>query len=196
VEAAYENRGGPRNRFLADCIVPKTGKFVQTGIFRSFSLEDSCKSADNEPPMANFTYSDDGLALTKTFEGLRLEAYPDCGGVWTIGYGHTGPGVHAGLTITEDQADTFLESDVACAVTAVNRLVTAQIQQHHFDALVDFTFNLGPAVLAKSTLLRDLNAGDFDAVPPQFLLWDHLRGVVVTGLLKRREAEAQLFTSA
>jgi lysozyme len=143
--------------------------------------------------MANFTYGAAGLALTKSFEGLELSAYPDQGGVWTIGYGHTGPGVHAGLVITQDQADTFLESDVAGAVTAVNRMVTAKINQNQFDALVDFTFNLGCANLSQSTLLRYVNAGEFGLAAAQFLLWDHVCGRVVPGLLRRRQAEMELF---
>jgi lysozyme len=145
--------------------------------------------------MANFTYSDNGLALTQSFEGLKLKAYTDSGGVWTIGYGHTGPGVHAGLKIAQAEADTFLASDVARAVTAVNRFVHAEINQNQFDALVDFTFNLGPAVLAKSTLLRDVNAENFAGAASQFLAWDHVKGVVVEGLLKRRKAEAKLFAA-
>ncbi|WP_263368033.1 lysozyme [Edaphobacter bradus] len=145
--------------------------------------------------MSNFTYSEAGFALTKSFEGLRLNAYPDSAGVSTIGYGHTGRGVHPGLTITEDQATTFLLSDLAHAVTGVNRLVTAPIHQNHFDALVDFTFNLGLATLAHSTLLRAVNAGDLASAAGQFILWDHIRGTVVPGLLRRRQAEAKLFSS-
>jgi len=145
--------------------------------------------------MPSFTYDNAGLSLTKNFEGLRLSAYADQGGVWTIGYGHTGPGVHAGLTITEDQAAAFLESDVAAAVTAVNRLVTSEINQNQFNALVDFAFNLGVAALSQSTLLREVNASNFSAAGPQFLLWDHCAGVVVPGLLRRRQAEAQLFAT-
>ena len=143
-----------------------------------------------------FAYSDAGLTLTKNFEGCRLSAYADQGGVWTIGYGHTGPGVHAGLTITQDQADTFLISDVAGAVACVNRLVTSSIVQCQFDALVDFTFNLGCACLANSTLLRAVNAGDFDGAANEFLRWDHVNGVVVPGLLRRRQAEAGMFSAA
>jgi lysozyme len=143
-----------------------------------------------------FAYSDAGLTLTKNFEGCRLSAYADQGGVWTVGYGHTGPGVHAGLTITQDQADTFLISDVAGAVACVNRLVTSSIVQCQFDALVDFTFNLGCACLASSTLLRAVNAGDFDGAANEFLRWDHVSGMVVSGLLRRRQAEAQMFSAA
>lgn len=143
--------------------------------------------------MPNFTYSDAGLALTKRFEGLRLNAYPDTAGVWTIGYGHTGPGVHQGLTIDEQQANVFLECDLARAVTGVNRLVTATICQNHFDALVDFAFNLGVAALSGSALLRYVNAEDFAAATAEFSRWDHVKGRIIPGLLLRRQAEAALF---
>ncbi len=145
--------------------------------------------------MANFTYSDTGLALTKNFESCVLTAYADQGGVWTIGYGHTGPGVHAGLTITQAQADIFLESDVSGAVTCVNKLVKAKITQNQFDALVDFVFNLGCASLSISQLLREVNSGNFSDVAAQFLRWDHVKGVVIQGLLRRRQAEATLFNT-
>jgi len=143
--------------------------------------------------MANFTYSDPGLALTKQFEGLQLTAYQDQTGKWTIGYGHTGPDVVSGMTITEEQAEALLQSDVAGAVTHVNNAVTAEINQNHFDALVDFAFNLGCATLTNSTLLRVLNQGDFASAAAQFLVWDHAGGVVVPGLLRRRTAEMNLF---
>jgi lysozyme len=145
--------------------------------------------------MANFTYSDTGLALTKNFESCVLTAYADQGGVWTIGYGHTGPGVHAGMTITQAQADIFLESDVSGAVTCVNKLATAKINQNQFDALVDFVFNLGCASLSISQLLREVNSGNFSDAATQFLRWDHVKGVVVQGLLRRRQAEATLFNT-
>jgi len=145
--------------------------------------------------MANFCCSDAGLALTKKFEGLRLAAYQDQVGVWTIGYGHTGREVHGGLAITEEHADVLLESDIASAVACVNRAVTAEISQCQFDALVDFVFNLGCARLLGSTLLRHVNAGEFDLAAAQFPLWDHAGGVVVPGLLARRNAEMSLFLS-
>ncbi len=145
--------------------------------------------------MANFTYSENGLNLTKQFEGLRLSAYTDQVGVWTIGYGHTGQEVHVGLTITQDQADAFLVSDVAGAVACVNRLVTSEINQNQFDAMVDFVFNLGCGSFAGSTLLRFVNGGDFAGAAGQFQRWKHAGGVVVAGLLKRRQAEATLFLS-
>jgi len=143
--------------------------------------------------MANFTYSDSGLTLTKQFEGLQLSAYQDQTGKWTIGYGHTGLAVVSGMTISEEQAEALLESDVAAAVTFVNRVVTAEINQNHFDALVDFAFNLGCGTLVNSTLLRVLNQPDFTSAAAQFLVWDHAGGVVVPGLLRRRTAEMNLF---
>lgn len=146
--------------------------------------------------MSNFSYSDAGFALTKKFEGLRLTAYQDQVGVWTIGYGHTGREVHGGMTITEDQADLLLHSDVASAVACINRAVTAGVAQCQFDALVDFVFNLGCGRLLGSTLLRHVNAGEFDLAAEQFLQWDHAGGVVVPGLLVRRQAEMALFQSA
>jgi len=154
-----------------------------------------CFGQEREERMAKFSYSEAGFALTKNFEGVLLSAYADQGGVWTIGYGHTGPGVHAGLTITQEQADTFLHNDVAGAVACVNRLVTAKINQNQFDALVDFVFNLGCASFAKSTLLRKVNSGNFSDAAAQFLRWNHIGRVVVAGLTRRRQAEVTLFNT-
>ena len=144
--------------------------------------------------MANFKYSATGLALTKQFEGCVLVAYQDQVGVWTIGYGHTGTDVKAGLTITDDQASILLAADVAWAVTCVNKSVTSTINQNHFDALVDFVFNLGCASLGQSTLLRMINAGNFDGAAGQFLRWNKAGGKVVKGLTARRQAEMNLFS--
>src|ERR1700761_7803938 len=141
----------------------------------------------------NLTYSKDGLTLTEQFEGCRLVAYQDQVGVWTIGYGHTGSGVVAGLTITQDQAKDLLTSDVAASAAYVNAAVMVELQQNEFDALVDFVFNLGRGAFAGSTLLKNLNAGQFDAAAAQFDLWDHAGGQVVAGLLRRRQAEEALF---
>lgn len=141
----------------------------------------------------NLSYGKDGLALTQQFEGLRLTAYQDQVGVWTIGYGHTGPDVYQGLTITANEATALLLKDVATASTCVNKLVTVPLTQDEFDALVDFVFNLGTGAFASSTLLRDLNAGNFTAAVGEFQKWDRAGGQVVAGLLRRRLGEAQLF---
>ena len=141
----------------------------------------------------NLTYSKDGLTLTEQFEGCRLVAYQDQVGVWTIGDGHTGSGVVSGLTITQDQAEDLLTSDVAASAAYVNAAVMVELQQNEFDALVDFVFNLGRGAFAGSTLLKNLNAGQFDAAAAQFDLWDHAGGQVVAGLLRRRQAEQAMF---
>src|SRR5215469_3780675 len=145
------------------------------------------------PQKNNYTYSQNGLALTQKFEGLRLTAYQDQVGVWTIGYGHTGKDVLPNLTITQEQADNLLMQDVASAVAAVNRLVTVTFHQNGFDALVDFAFNLGNNALAGSTLLRKLNASDFPGACAEFPKWCKAGGKTVPGLLRRRQAEQQLF---
>jgi len=147
-------------------------------------------------PVNNLTYSATGLALTEQFEGCALTAYQDQVGVWTIGYGHTGPEVVAGLTITQAQAQAYLAQDVSSAAACVNKVVTLPLAQDEFDALVDFVFNLGSGAFEGSTLLRDLNAGNFSDAAAQFDLWDHAGGAVVAGLLRRRQAEAALFTTA
>jgi len=136
------------------------------------------------PNTNNLSYSSTGLALTEQFEGLRLTAYQDSVGVWTIGYGHTGSDVRPGLTITQEQASALLQQDVAGAVAAVNRLVTVTLTQ-----------NQCQGNLASSTLLRELNAGNTAGAAAQFLVWVYAGGVQLPGLVKRRQAEAALFQS-
>jgi lysozyme len=146
-------------------------------------------------PINNLAYSKDGLTLTELFEGDILTAYQDQAGVWTIGYGHTG-GVTPGQTITQDQAVAFLLGDISSAVVCVNEVVAVALTQAQFDALVDFTFNLGAGSFRGSTLLKDINAGNFPDAITQFDLWDHCGGVVNAGLLRRRNAEAAEFSGA
>jgi lysozyme len=145
--------------------------------------------------MQSFTYSENGLALTKSFEGLSLKAYQDCAGIWTIGYGHTGPNLIAGMTITEADAEALLRVDLADAVTCVNRAVNVRINQNQFDALVDFCFNAGRGNFLQSTLLRKVNVDDFEGAAAQFGLWVHAGGKVVSGLVRRRKAEAATFAA-
>jgi len=144
----------------------------------------------------NMQYSKNGLSLTESFESCKLTAYQDIRGIWTIGWGHTGPDVFEGLTITPVQADALLLRDVQSAVNRVNALVMVSITQSEFDALVDFAFNCGCTAFAGSTMLKLLNHGDYSGAASQFDLWDHASGVVVAGLLRRREAETQEFQAA
>jgi lysozyme len=137
--------------------------------------------------------SEYGLHLIERFEGLRLSAYQDSVGVWTIGVGHTGPEVKPGLTISQEQAKDMLRVDVKEAERAVNTLITRMLTQNEFDALVSFTFNLGAGNLRKSTLRRLLNAGDYQGAANEFLKWDKAGGEELPGLTKRRFTERDLF---
>ena len=137
-------------------------------------------------------YSAAGLALTQASEGCELTAYQDSAGVWTIGYGHTG-GVTPGETITQEQAEEFLKSDVAGAETSVENLVEVDLTPNQFAALVSFTFNLGGGALAGSTLLALVNSKEFDAAAQQFGRWVYADGQELEGLVRRRAAEAKLF---
>ncbi|MGP1207088.1 MULTISPECIES: lysozyme [unclassified Serratia (in: enterobacteria)] len=143
--------------------------------------------------------SDDGMALIKRFEGLRLQAYQDSVGVWTIGYGWTQPvagrKVGAGMAIDAATAERLLMCGVAQFEQGVERLVAVTITQGQFDALVSFAYNLGLRALEKSTLLRRLNAGDRQGAADQFGRWVNAGGVRLDGLVARRAAERALFLS-
>lgn len=139
-------------------------------------------------------YSKKGIALTESFEGCRLLAYQDQVGRWTIGYGHTSL-VCEGQTCTQKQAELWLIQDVAWAERCVNAHITTEISQGEFDALVDFTFNLGIGSFQHSSLLALVNAGQFAAAAKEFEKWDHAGGKVVAGLLRRRQAEAAEFVA-
>lgn len=141
-------------------------------------------------------YGPKGLALTKSFEGCSLDAYQDATGVWTLGYGHTGPDVTEGLVWTQEQADAALVADTQWANAVVNTLVTSQVNQNQHDALVDFVYNCGSGNFRGSTLLTLVNLGRFQQAAEQFQLWVHAGGEVIPGLIRRRTAEAALFLEA
>ncbi|MGF7177005.1 lysozyme [Azospirillum doebereinerae] len=151
--------------------------------------------------------------LVKAAEGLRLTAYPDPasgGAPWTIGYGHTGPEVRPGLTITPARAEELLAQDLTEAAAIVDRAVNAPLTDAQFGALVSFVFNVGTGRKAKgkdtgkdgflvlktgkpSTLLVKLNAGDHAGAAAEFGKWTRGDGKVMAGLVKRRATEAALF---
>jgi lysozyme len=138
-----------------------------------------------------------GTDLIQEFESCRLVAYRDIAGIPTIGWGHTGPEVHMGMTISQDQADRLFDADTDKFEAAVDRLTKGKASDDQFGALTSFAFNAGADALAGSTLLRLHNSGDFAGAAGQFELWDksHVGGklVVVPGLLRRREAERDLY---
>lgn len=136
-----------------------------------------------------------GVRLLKQCEGFRATIYRDAAGLPTIGYGHRlVPGESFPGPITEAEGESLLAADLARAEDAVMRLVTAALTQPQFDALVDFTFNLGAGRLAASTLLKHLNAGRTTEAAEQILRWDHCGHAEVAGLKARREAEFRLFS--
>jgi len=134
-----------------------------------------------------------GTALTRHFEGCKLEAYPDAGKppVWTIGWGHTGPDVTPGLRITQERADQLLARDLAIFESAVTYAVRVPLKQCQFDALVAFAFNVRG--WRGSTLIKKLNAGDLAGAAEEFPCWCHAGGEVLEGLVLRRAAEQRLF---
>lgn len=140
--------------------------------------------------------SDAGLNLIRAHEGLRLDAYPDPatgGDPWTIGYGHTGPDVSPGLTITEDRAAELLRQDCAASERCIARHVQVPLTQGQFDALCSFIFNIGCEAFHNSTMLRLINDGRFEDAARQFGHWVHAAGKVMPGLVTRRAAEREVF---
>lgn len=138
--------------------------------------------------------SDNGLALIKKFEGCSLTAYADVGGVWTVGWGQTGPDITEGLTITQTQADAWLEKTVNRFADGVSECLKVAVTQNQFDALVSLAYNIGLAAFKSSTLLKLLNdRADVSVVASEFIKWNKVNGKPIEGLSRRREAERQLF---
>lgn len=134
------------------------------------------------------------LALIQRFESLRLTAYKDVVGIWTIGWGHTGPDVTPGLKITRERALQLLEADLETAIKAVElQCAGVKLSDNQFGALVSLTFNIGVTAFMNSTLLWKLKSGRFAEVPAEIKRWNRAGGKVVSGLVKRRQAEANLF---
>jgi lysozyme len=140
--------------------------------------------------------SEGGKNLIKEFEGFRATAYICPAGVVTVGYGTTriqSKSVQLGTTITTDEADMLLEEDLKTFEDAINQNVRGEISQNQFDALVAFVYNVGAGNFKKSTLLKKINAGDFNQAADEFLKWNKAGGKVLKGLTRRRTAERELF---
>ena len=142
-----------------------------------------------------------GLELISRWEGLRLAAYPDllAGGILTIGFGHTGPDVQRGMTISRVRAFELLREDTSGAARQVGELVHRPLNQSQFDALVSLVFNAGSAPLF-GTLGRLLNQGDVAGAAGQFGKWVKSRKngrlVTIQGLVNRRAAEEAMFNGS
>ncbi len=148
--------------------------------------------------------SANGLVFIAGFEGFVGSRYNDPAGHCTIGYGHL---IHYGNCdgraseqpfvngITKPQALRLLETDVVRYVACVDRLITVPLNQNQVDALVSFAFNVGCGALEMSTLRRILNAGDYAGVCEQLKRWVKAGGETLPGLVRRRAAECELFTT-
>ncbi len=152
--------------------------------------------------------SDNGRKLIEGFEGLFLQAYDDANdrivkpgqkvhGTLTIGYGHTDaagpPKVYIGQTITNQQADQILSSDLQSVEIEVEHLVKVSVNQNQYDALVSFQYNTGWLAHPHCSLLVALNAGNYQLADEDFMLYDRAQGKVLAGLDRRRTAEKALF---
>ena len=132
-----------------------------------------------------------GLQIIKNFEGCKLEAYHDIAGILTIGYGHTGSHVVEGMTINQEQAEAQLVQDLAPWEKRISEEFP-DLNENQFSALCSLCFNVGsgPLVGHLGDYLRD---NDMEAAAGQFLVWCHSGGKTIPGLLRRREAERDLF---
>lgn len=142
--------------------------------------------------------NDEGLQLIKQWEGLKLKAYQDANGKWTIGYGHTNdsgnePRVFKGLIITKEQAEDILRKDLRACESYVNKVVKVPLTDAQFSTLVSFCYNVGSKSLQRSTLLKKLNLGHYEVVPRELMKWTKCGGKTVIGLANRRSAETGLW---
>ena len=171
----------------------KTFDFViENGLFGNVDRADSLKSKGDSMEL-----SPQGLELIKRSEGFRSRQYLDAAGYETIGFGHKiAQSESFPNKITEAQATDLLMSDIQRAEQAVGRLVKVPLTQGQFDALVDFCFNVGAGRLAASTLLKELNAGQYAHAGLQLLRWDCAAGEPSAGLQNRRTAELHLWTGS
>ena len=136
--------------------------------------------------------SQQGIDFIKRHEALRLTAYKDAVGVWTIGYGHTST-AKQGMTITEAEAERLLKQDLKVAEDEINRHLLP-LKQYQFDSLTSFVFNVGIGAFRRSTLLKrlkmDVNHPD---IANQFNRWIYGGGKILKGLVKRRKEEVNLY---
>lgn len=138
------------------------------------------------------------IELIKQWEGCKLTAYEDVAGVWTIGYGTTaaaGVGIepHEGMKITQEQADDLLHNTIDKFAPAVFSRIMVPVTDNEFGACLSLAYNIGLGAFAKSTVLRELNAGNKSAAANAFHMWNKAGGVRRKGLMARRDAEVELF---
>ena len=137
------------------------------------------------------------LDLIKRWEGCKLKAYKCSAGVWTVGYGLTTSAgfidVGPDTTITQAEADWYLEKTIEKFLAQIKPAITAPINENELGAFTSLAYNIGPTAFRKSSALRHFNAGNKDRVPTSIRMWRKAGGKVVKGLVNRREAEVDLF---
>ena len=144
-------------------------------------------------------FTDKATVLLKQLEGLRLNAYQDDAGIWTIGYGHTGKDVTPGALWTLDFAEQALQKDIAVHAAGVAAYLHPMrgLSDNQFSALVIFAYNVGLEALGGSTVLRHVNGGLESFVPDDLRKWNHIHKdgqlVIDPGLVRRREEEINLW---
>jgi Phage-related lysozyme (muraminidase) len=136
-----------------------------------------------------------GLDLIKSFEGCRLKAYKCPAGIWTCGYGSTGPDVGPDTEWTQDQAVARLASDLNKFEHGVAALLTADASNAEFSAMVCLSYNIGLGNFGKSSVLRLHNQSDRKGAADAFLMWTKAGGKELPGLVRRRAAERSLYLS-
>lgn len=129
-----------------------------------------------------------GLVAVANFEGFRSEAYKDVAGVPTIGYGETA-GVKMGQTTTPDRALVQLLKSLNNHSDQIKQYIKVPLSQNEFDAYSSFAYNVGVGNFRSSTLLKKLNAGDYEGACSELLKWKYAGGKVQAGLVKRRQEE-------
>src|SRR6185503_2336290 len=139
-----------------------------------------------------------GRHYLKIREGVRAKAYPDGGGVWTIGVGHTAmagpPKPRRGMILSDIEIDELLAHDLVKYEDAVERALKGiKLKQHEFDALVSLCFNIGERNFAKSSVVKYIRAGDKKTAADKFLLWNKDNGKTILGLVIRRKSERLQF---
>lgn len=150
--------------------------------------------------MSKMTIGTNGLNLIKGFESLRLDVYKCPAGIPTVGFGHVvlpNEPYRLKQKITLDDAMRLLRSDCAKFEKAVSAAIKVPLSQNQFDACVSLAFNIGADAFASSSVAREINRGNFESAAERFLLWRFAtvngKKTVLRGLVRRREAERELF---
>lgn len=190
MKAWFDRSDAPRGMTVsnAEAPEPKPKPEAVAATPKERGSDGTSEGASDGPKRTNAN----GLKLIKSFEGLRLRSYRDAVGIWTIGYGTT-RGVRPGMTITEAEAETFLQQDLVRFEEAISDALRVPVNDNQFSALACFTYNVGPGAFRSSTLLKLLNQSNIYGAADQFPRWNKAGGRPLAGLTRRRKAERLLF---